>query len=330
MKQPAGKILVPDVYERPSQISEKDQSPIGTFAAAASPHCSLSVDTPLPTRTTASWGITGPELNRLSGAVTVMNRQAIEGRGRLFFLSTAPHMTRSTIAYIGKQITRLQAEHKLPPYHVTVFEASGGLHAHNVFIGNKEIVRRLQGSALFGEHIKIKIVTDHEGLARRYLAKERTSQAGYRRKYMLGGRIKGSHRLEGGGDRVRLSRGLERDAVDAGYVEPWQHTNARRSAERKPYRLRRLFSHKAPRLAGQIPLPFDEIRRPVARLREFGGGFVPAAVAREIEFRRRQRGLSQAQLGRMIGRCQGQIANVLRGHDPISAAATHRLRAILL
>jgi hypothetical protein len=57
--------------------------------------------------------------------------------------------------------------------------------------------------------------------------------------HILGGRIKGSHRLEGGGDRVRLSCELERDAIEAGYVEPWRHTNARRSAVRKPYSPRR-------------------------------------------------------------------------------------------
>jgi len=153
----------------------------------------------------------------------------------------------------------------------------------------------------------------------------------YRRELVLGGRLRGSHRLDGGGDRVRLSRDLERDAISAGYVEPWQHTNARRSAERKRYsprgtqRLRRT----APRLAGQAPL-LPELNRPVARLREFGGGFVPPAVRVEIEWRRQQIGLSQAQLASLIGRSQGQLANALRGHDPISGAAVNRLREALL
>jgi hypothetical protein len=158
---------------------------------------------------------------------------------------------RSVIADISKRITRLQAEHGLPRYHVTVFETSGGVHAHNVFVGNSDIVRRLKGSAYFGAIIKIKAVFDPDGLARGYLAKERTPQAGYGRQHLLGGRIRGSHRLEGDGDRVRLSRHLERDAIEDGYVEAWPHTNARRSTERKPYRLRRLFPRKAPRLVGQ-------------------------------------------------------------------------------
>jgi hypothetical protein len=52
----------------------------------------------------------------------------------------------------------------------------------------------------------------------------------------LGGRIRGSHRLEGGGDRVRLSEQLERGAIEAGLVDPWKRTNAMRfrSAQRLP------------------------------------------------------------------------------------------------
>jgi hypothetical protein len=115
-----------------------------------------------------------------------------------------------------------------------VFESSGGLHAHFVFVGNPEIARRLKASRQFGEIIDVRSVTDPHGLVK-YLGKERTPQAGYRRRHLLGGRIPGSHRLPGGGDRVRLSRELERDAIEAGYVEPWQHTNAKRSVEEKPY-----------------------------------------------------------------------------------------------
>ena len=130
---------------------------------------------------------------------------------------------------------------------------------------------------------------------------------------------------------MRLSRDLERDAISAGYIENWQRTNARRAAGRKPYspRLTQRLGKTAPRPAGQLLL-LPELNRPVARLREFGGGFIPPAVATEIEFRRRQLGLSQAQLAAMIARSQGQLANALRGHDPISEKAVNRLREILI
>jgi len=247
----------------------------------------------------------------------------------LWCLHTNKDTPRSTISDIQKRITRLQIERGVRPYNVTTFETRGGLHAHIVFLGNREIAKRLKSSTAFGEFIQVDPVTDPVGLVREYLAKERTPQAGYRRHHVLGGRLRGSHRLDGGGDRVRLSRDLERDAIDAGYVEQWKHTNARRSAKRKAYRLRRLYPRKAPRPAGQLPL-LPELDRPVSRLREFGAGFMPPSVAREIEFLRRQLGLSQTQLASLIGRSQGQLANAVRGHDPISGAAVNRLREVLL
>src|SRR5262245_34800359 len=181
----------------------------------------------------------------------------------LWLLHTNKGTARSTIADIQKRITRLQIEHGVRSYNVTTFETRGGLHAHIVFLGNREIAERLKSSTAFGEFIQVDPVIDDPGaIARKYLAKERTPQAGYRRQHLLGGRLRGSHRLDGGGDRVRLSRDLERDAIDAGFVEQWKHTNARRSAERKAYRLRRLYPHKAPRPAGQLPL-LPELDRPV-------------------------------------------------------------------
>jgi hypothetical protein len=183
-------------------------------------------------------------------------------RNGLWWLSTDKKSShRATIAAVQKWITKLQWRYGLRPYNVTVFETGGGLHAHIAFIGTAELADRLKASKRFGAIIKVGPV----------------------------------------GDRVRLSRDLERDAIDAGYVQDWQRTNARRAPERKPYRPRRL-TRRAPRLAGQLPLLPE---KPVSRLRDFGGGFVPRSVAREIEFRRRQRGLSQRGLGKLIGRSQG-------------------------
>jgi hypothetical protein len=126
---------------------------------------------------------------------------------------------------------------------------------------------------------------------------------------------------------VRLSRYLERDAVEAGYVEAWRHTNARRSSERKTYRPRGL-TRKALRPAGQLALS-PEFDRSVSRLRQFGGGFVPPAVALEIEHLRHRHGLSQREIAARIGVSQGQYANARRGHDPLSGFAVNRLRDIL-
>jgi hypothetical protein len=185
-----------------------------------------------PPRTTATWGITGPELNRLSGAVDFMEqrRHSSSRRASLWLLTTDGDTPRSLIADIWKRVTRLQGACRLHCFSVTTFESRGGIHAHIIFIGIPEIAQKLKTSKQFGDIIHVCRVTDSNGLFK-YLIKERTSQAGYRREHKLGGRLRGSHRLEGGGDRVRLSRALERDAIDAGYIEPWQHTNAKRKPD---------------------------------------------------------------------------------------------------
>jgi hypothetical protein len=198
----------------------------------------------LPSRTTAPHGITGPELERLSAAVRFLTIHCRGRRSVLWLATTNKGAARSAIADVWKRITRLQTKFDLPAYSVAVFETRGGLHAHITFIGTLDIARGLQSSSVFA--IDVRPVTDSNGLVRKYLSKERTPQAGYGREYLLGGRLKGSHRLEGGGDRVRLSRALERDAIEAGYVDAWQHSNARRSPERRRYPPRAL-TRKAPR-----------------------------------------------------------------------------------
>jgi hypothetical protein len=175
---------------------------------------SIEVDRP-PARTTATWGITGPELNRLNDAVQFMDLHCERGRCDLWLLTTARASTRSLIADVWKRITRLQGMHRLRCYSAITFEGRGGLHAHIMFLGTSDIAKRLKQSARFGEHLDIRPVTDAVGLTRKYLAKERTSQAGYGRERIFGGRIRGSHRLPGGGDRVHWSAMPSRRATSS-------------------------------------------------------------------------------------------------------------------
>jgi hypothetical protein len=184
-----------------------------------------------PQRTTKTWGITGSELDRLSAAFHLMEQRCHSSRrASLWFLSTDAGTSRDLIADIWKRITRLQGACRLHCYSVITFESSGGLHAHIVFIGTLKVARRLRASKQFGDVIHVRRVTDPHGLFN-YLGKERTPRAGYRREHILGRRSKGSHSLPGGGDRVRLSNALRRDAIDGAYVEQWRRSNARRRPE---------------------------------------------------------------------------------------------------
>jgi hypothetical protein len=189
-------------------------------------------------RTVASCGITGSELNRLWDAVRFMQLHRGHHRGELWWVTTDDNTARSLIHNVWKRVTRLQGDNGFPQYSVAVLEGRRGVHAHIIFIGNRAVAQRLKSSTQFGDLIHVARVTDAERLVRGYLSKERTAQAGYRREHVFGGRLSGSHRLEGGGDRVRLSRQLERDAIEAEYVSAWQHTNARRTSARKPYQRR--------------------------------------------------------------------------------------------
>jgi hypothetical protein len=270
--------------------------------------------------------MTWQEIQRLDGAVHHMERHCRNHRGRrLWWLSTARGVERNDIDIVWKRITKLQGRFGLAQYSALKFEMGRGLHAHIVFVGNNAIAEKLT-SAAFGASIHVATVYDPAGLVG-YLSKDRTSQAGYGRR-LRGGRITGPHHLDGGGNRVRLSAKLKEDAIAAGLVQPWKQENARRSDTRKEYRKRALTS-RAPSQSGQILL-FPELSKPVARLHSFGGGLMPPAVASETEFRRRQLDLSQRELAARIGLSQGQYANAIRGHDPISARATRHLREVLL
>ena len=105
--------------------------------------------------------MTGPEIERLSGAVRFMGKYCQPGR--LWWLSTDKGTTRSVVADIEKRITRLQLACDLPQHRVTVFEGSGGLHAHLIFTGTREIARRLEGSMAFGNIVEVKPVDGLRG-----------------------------------------------------------------------------------------------------------------------------------------------------------------------
>jgi hypothetical protein len=112
-----------------------------------------------------------------------MRPQCHRRRSGLWWATTDKDTSPAIIATVWKRITRLQHDHGLPQYSVAVFEGARGLHAHIVFIGTSDMARRLKGSTVFGSIIKVAPVTNADGLVRKYLAKERTPQAGYGRNH---------------------------------------------------------------------------------------------------------------------------------------------------
>lgn len=179
--------LVPPKQSLPVGLAAMQQRLSRSDQAHGSDSISITVDR-LPSRTAAPHGITGPELERLSGAVRFMTLYRQPPQRGLWLATTNKGSTRFFIGDVWKRISRLQAIFDLPTYSLTVLETRGGLHAHITFIGTGEIARRLERAPAFLGLVDIRPAPDPNGLVRKYLAKERTPQAGYGREHMLGGR----------------------------------------------------------------------------------------------------------------------------------------------
>lgn len=206
----------------------------------------------LAERTTAANGISHHEVDRLYGAATALR----SSQSVLFAVTVAAHhlVTAEIRRLVDEFIRQLEVEMersgaprrywvavwqvgdrdrgKMPYVHLTVaFPAGEG----------RRRLSRLQRRSTFSRHdrlprtrcVHFRPVTDLAGWAD-YQAQERTPQANYGNR--RGQRRAGSHHLEGGGDRVRLSADLRHDAIEHGWVRDWKATNARRSESRKPRR----------------------------------------------------------------------------------------------
>jgi len=96
----------------------------------------------------------------------------------------------------------------------------------------------------------------------------------------------------------------------------------------EPLRLRVVVNPLVPEPVQLSMFPLAE--RPVSRLAQYGGGLMPAAVAREIEARRHWRGLTQEALAQQIGLSRCTLTNALSGTFGLSQWAATRLREFLL
>jgi hypothetical protein len=277
-------------------------------------------------RTVRPHGISTAERDRLTGGFVQLRTLARSARGKagIYLISARPSGTTENLHDLLDRLRRAigqrQRQQGLTAAYITVLEADPEPHAHLLAL------LPVEPGPLRCRGLNIDIRPADDG-AVHYLLKETTPEAWHAIRDRVR-RKRGSHRLPGGGDRVRLSPELRDQAIAANRVLPHRATYAKRTAERQAYPLRRLFPKRAPRPAGQAELPLG-IRQP-ARLAEWSGGKMPAAVWSEAEFRRNRLGLTQSALAQRIGIRQPHLSNVLRGHDPLAPWPAARLREVLL
>src|SRR6516165_5752320 len=102
--------LVPPKTTVANPLAVKKQTFSRSEQQALSNAPSLAVDSVRLPRTAATWGITGPELNRLCNAVWFMELHC-NSRVGLWLATTARATQREAIADIWKRISRLQGMH---------------------------------------------------------------------------------------------------------------------------------------------------------------------------------------------------------------------------
>lgn len=207
------------------------------------------------TRTVAATenGLSKDEIKRLINAVWFMEKTGLPLHWAVIgddVLHMDSGEARREFERFQSQLGQAQKRAGYPQYSVRVLEVTGGLHANVVFVGDERIARRvchsfsnyMQSGYGDGQGYSMQPVFDPMELASRYLSKERTPQANYALGWHWKTRERGSHRMEGGGDRVRLSAALKARGIAAGAIEPWRATNARRSLKAALFSMERRAS----------------------------------------------------------------------------------------
>lgn len=310
-------------------------------------------------------GISVDELELMHEAMSLMSRKAKRAGQQVLLITIGDALF--DLDYAGrvevireakKRITKEQGRAGIPQHLLEVIEllGSAGFHSHLVCIGNAKVIHHLRSSAWLAPYTvgpdAIQDVTERKGGwigVFRYLSEERTNPANRSRFRAVGlPPRKPATKLPGAGDRVRISDALKSDLIKGSHIRPftttpWQHKPlvGITSTPFSPHVQRRLRKEvtqveleQSPAihvttmtLSGQISMFPDE--RPVTRIRDYGGGFMPPSIAEKIEFHRRHIGFTQAQLAALIGICQPTFANVLAGRYPLSGWAANRLRETL-
>ncbi len=255
-------------------------------------------------------GVSGPELKRLSEAA-----HFIERRGSAVFVTielATEDDDETEIRELGEKIKNhvvlFQSRKGCPPYWIEVLEPTPSLHAHLIVAAPKghvgRLIESLEGSSIFGEAIDAKRVHDMPGLTR-YLSKLATPQAAYGRDIR---RVRGSHRMEG--DRVRLSRALERDMIAEGVAEPFRRTYARRFSPPQIVYRDSLFD-ALPILAAPPRPKLKPVKRHKIEPASLPMNYAPDAIDKVNDMRGR---MTCAEIGNLIGLSRQQVnnADVLR------------------
>lgn len=250
----------------------------------------------LPEPTACSWGISGPELERLDNAIHILRRtrrpMAYLVRGDEI-LDKPEKEARLIDRKLKSDLVTYLKRNRRPAFWLEVLETGGGFHS-NLIVPFYDGLDRLRANATYGPGLRgekaIQTVYDWLEL-RNYLAGERTPQADFKHGKGLSRRTTGSHRFEtkDGGDRVRVSDALELAMRAAGVWTDYQRSYAKPLAQT---------------VTSALAKPLVEAQPgPAIRVEETGQlalDFAPDNVIQLAETKGRAKGLLQDDLARAL------------------------------
>jgi hypothetical protein len=224
-------------------------------------------------------------------------------------------------------------------YWLEVLEGKPTVHSNILFpfpSSGSHHIDGLKHSTLYGPYLHIQSAKGTDWFVG-YTSKERTPQAHYASQGKLGPRLFGSHPLgKGGGDRVRLSRHLEADMAQAGFLRPHTRTYAA-----KGYTTHQPASAIAPQAALEVRQygPFDDLPTAHAAARQVGPSrpqvkgavcsieqaALPLDCRPDLITLLRNLAPTHSQIAAKIGRSRQQVTNIIAGRFGPSPEVVRRV-----
>jgi hypothetical protein len=211
---------------------------------------------------------------------------------------------------LKSHIATEQRRNGFPAFMVEVLEGEPKLHSNIIAPLPRDAAKRIARSKAYSGYVDMKSVTVAAGGMvglRDYLLKEATPQAAFKKAFR---RNKGSHLLEGGGDRVRLSEEFEAALLAEGRIEPYNRTYASRALSPRPISTDNTVQKQIEALPAPTSPPIaSSITAPAQLSLQFD--VPPVPLLQLVEATRIERGLSQRAVAAKLGMKQPGYSNAV-------------------
>jgi len=203
------------------------------------------------TTTIAKDGLSWKEIIRINAASHELKRVQKKGLKFIYLvlgdnlLEMTAQQAYATMRSFQNYLMKILSDKGFPKLWLNVVEVSGGVHANYFFIGDEALAKKLADKYNqfckngVGRGRAIQILNEESFESKiRYVCKERSTQTNLMQLPGYPQRIRKSHLIEGGVDRVRLSKALKKEVLQRHPNLTWRkslYKQPRRHAESVRY-----------------------------------------------------------------------------------------------